>query len=285
MSIDILDYADFDARFARQYYDRNRPCVIRGIRERSPHRIFEWSAEYFEPLLGDTPVPVLSTTTGFLSYERTSNPLPYREFVKRSFHPDPATADGTKYYYKNPTKLLPSGHDDSETIPGLGQYIKKSLLRNLWISGPGLTVGLHFDHAENFNFQLRGRKAFTLYPPGVKPYYPLPMFSQTAHISGVFRNGPRPNLQEFPQFNPSRGVRVELRDGDVIYLPAYWWHQVESLGEQNVNLNFWWLPSLKKQGLNWNQALRGNFQLLLRFAKFGNLQKAPSASEPARKAA
>jgi hypothetical protein len=144
------------------------------------------------------------------------------------------------------------------------------------VSGAGLTVGLHFDAAENFNFQLRGHKAFWLYPPGTSPYYPLPMFSQTAHISGVYRNGPNPDFKLFPKFDASIGVRVDLNDGDVLYLPAYWWHQVQSFAEENVNLNFWWIPSVVKQGMNLNQAMRGHIQLVLRFLKFGNIQRAPA---------
>jgi ribosomal protein L16 Arg81 hydroxylase len=108
------------------------------------------------------------------------------------------------------------------------------------------------------------------------------MFSQTAHISGVYRDGPEPDLALFPRFDPESGVRIELQAGEVLYIPAYWWHQVQSLGEENVNLNFWWFPSLKKQLGNWNQALRGHAQLGLRLLKFGSIQKAPQQTEKAK---
>jgi hypothetical protein len=264
------------SRFHREFYVPNRPVVLRGLGELKPLRIFEWSAEYFREVMGAQRVPVLKTTTGFLSYERDVIEMPFDEFVARSFGgpKDPTL----RYYYKNSVDRLPPGHDDSGEIEPLAPYIARAVMRNLWISGPGLTVGLHFDPAENFNFQLRGEKLFTLYPPGVRAYYPMPMFSQTAHISRVYRGGPSPNLSDFPRFDPKQGIPVELRAGDVLYLPAYWWHQVESRGEENVNLNFWWLPSLRKQLRHPNQALRGHVQVLLRYAKFGNLQKAPPAT-------
>ena len=267
-----LRYEDF-GRFDPDYYLPNRPVVIRGVREAKPLRIYEWSSRYLEQAMGDTTVPVLTTTTGFLSYERSVLPLKFAEFVARSFgsNPDP----GVRYYYKNPTSLLPAGLDDSDAIEELLPYTSKAMMRNLWISGPGLTVGLHFDAAENFNFQLRGHKAFYLWPPGVAPYYPLPMFSQTAHISGVYRDGPNPDLTRFPRFDSEKGIRIDLREGDILYIPAYWWHQVVSLGAENLNLNFWWLPSARKQLLNWNQALRGHVQVGLRWLRYGNLQKAP----------
>jgi hypothetical protein len=273
MSCALL-HADELHRFEAEFLARNRPVVIRGLPERHPAKIFDWSVSYFEEVLGDTEVPVLSTETGFLSYERDVVKLPYREFVARSFG---AKADPKlRYYFKNPTALLPEGHDDSEQLPVLGRYTRRALLRNLWISGGQITVGLHFDAAENFNFQLRGDKTFDLYPPGVRAYYPMPMFSQTAPISRVFREGPGLDPARYPRFDPSKVVRVRLQAGDVIYIPAYWWHQVTSHGEENVNLNFWWLPSVTKQLSNPNQALRGHAQIALRYLKFGNVQKAPA---------
>lgn len=273
MSCAVL-HADELHRFASEFYAPNRPVVIRGLAERHPARIFEWSASYFERVLGDTSVPVLSTDSGFLSYERDVEQLPYREFVARSFGPEASSR--RRYYFKNPTSMLPPGHDDSEQLPVLGPYIRRAVLRNLWISGGQITVGLHFDAAENFNFQLRGDKTFELYPPGVRAYYPMPMFSQTAHISRVFRDGPTPDFARFARFDRSRVMSVHLQAGEVIYIPAYWWHQVTSHGAENVNLNFWWLPSLRKQLANPNQALRGHAQLALRYLKFGNVQKAPA---------
>jgi hypothetical protein len=272
MSCDVLSPSELH-RFRSDYYDSNQPVIIRGLAEQKQHKVFQWSAEYFREVLGEKPVPAIETTTGFLSYERDVANIPYSQFVSRAFGAERDRS--TLLYLKSSTELLPEGHDDASEIEVLGEYVKKAVMRNLWISPGGITVGLHFDHAENFSFQLRGEKIFSLYPPGVRAYYPMPMFSQTAHISRVFREGPTPNLNEFPRFDPQKGIHVELRAGDVLYLPAYWWHQVESLGEENVNLNFWWFAPAWKQVVCWNQALRGYYQLAARFAKLGSLQKAP----------
>jgi hypothetical protein len=274
MSCDVLHFRDI-ARFHDEYYLRNRPVVLRGVREAKPLKIFDWSTEYLARAMADKKVPVLKTRTGFLSYERDVTEMPFSEFVARSFGPPDQRDPELRYYYKNSTDLLPEGLDDSAQIEALAPYLRRSILKNLWISGTALTVGLHFDAAENLNFQLKGKKRFVLYPPGVRAFYPMPMFSQTAHISRVFRDGPTPDLRAFPRFDPKQAVPIEMLEGDIIYLPAYWWHQVHSEGEENVNLNFWWMPSARKQLLNWNQALRGHVQLALRYLKFGNLQKAP----------
>ena len=269
----ILHAGELD-RFHREFYLKNRPVIIRGLREQEPRRIFDWSAALLTERMGDKVVPVISTQTGFLSYEREFVSMRFAEFALRLL--GPPAADGLRYYFKNPTTLLPEGLDDSESIGPLRRYIRAAVARNLWISGSGLTVGMHFDPADNLNFALRGRKSFLLFPPGVRAYYPLPMFSQTAHISRVFRDGPVADLARFPRFDPSKGEQVELQAGELIYIPAYWWHQVESLGPENVNLNCWWLPKLRKQIRHPNQALRGHAQVLLRLLRHGNLQQTPA---------
>jgi hypothetical protein len=273
MTCEILNQTDLPV-FHREYYLRNRPVIIRGLSDRYSARIFQWSAGHLIGEIGDQTVPVMTTRSGFLSYERNFAHMPFRDFAARMFASDPET--GLRYYYKNPTSNLPAGVEDAECITDLAAYISKSVARNLWISSSGLTVGLHFDPADNLNFQLRGSKSFALYPPGVRPYYPLPMLSQTAHISGVFRDGPRLDPERFPRFRPDTVIRVTLQEGDVLYLPAYWWHMVESLGHENVNLNFWWLPRVAKQLANPNQALRGHVQVLLRLVRYGNIQQAPA---------
>jgi hypothetical protein len=284
MSCDVLRFEDV-SQFHRAYYLRNRPVILRGIAEALPLRIFDWSAAYLERVLGNTQVSVYKTRSGFMSYERDVVQMPFSEFARRSFGPLAARDAEYHYYYRNRASTLPAGHNDARRIEALEPYLRRAAIENLWISGSETTVALHFDAAENLNFQLKGRKEFILYPPGVQAYYPESMFSQTAHVSRVYRDGPTPDLRRFPRFDPTLGLHIELCEGDVLYLPAYWWHHVHSCGAENVNLNYWWLPSLRKQLLNWNQAFRGHVQVLLRYLRFGNLNNAPAANEEARHAA
>jgi hypothetical protein len=274
MSCDILRYDEI-SRFHSEYYARNRPVIVRGIREAMPLKIFDWSAEFFVGVLGDTKVPVYKTRSGFLSYERDVVELPFSEFAARAFGPPGKRDPEHRSYYRNRVRTLPAEVDDSHRIEALAPYLRRAVISNLWISGTDTTVALHFDAADNLNFQLKGNKQFVLYPPGVRNYYPESMFSQTAHVSRVYRNGPTPDLKQFPRFDPSSGLHIEVLAGDVLYLPAYWWHQVHSCDAENVNLNFWWMPCLRKQVLNWNQALRGHFQVFARYLRFGDLNHPP----------
>lgn len=270
MSCDVVDANDI-ARFHRDYYLHNKPAIIRGMNRLHPCKVFDWSARTLASQMGDKRVPVVATRSGYLSYERNMIDMAFNDFVERMSGPDAA---GLRYYFKNPTRMLPSDEDATDCLKELEPYLGKAFAKNLWISGSGLTVGLHFDPAENLNFQLKGHKRFTLYPPGIRRFYPLGRFSQTAHISRVFRDGPSPDLRKYPRFDPSRGLDVELKEGDVLYLPTYWWHQVESMGPENLNLNFWWMPKVRKQVKHPDQALRGYAQMGIRLIKFGHVQGA-----------
>ncbi|HKP64418.1 MAG TPA: cupin-like domain-containing protein [Polyangiales bacterium] len=262
--------------FYRNHYATNEPAVLVGVPEHHPLEIFRFSPEYLDRALGGREFPVVSTDTGFLSYERDSVKMSFHDFIEATFQGD---AGWPKYYFKNSTKLLPAHLDDSADISGLAPFFTKSVMKNLWISRGSLTVGLHFDAAENLNIQIRGRKRFMLYPPGVTGYYPCPMFSQTAHISRVFREGPELDRSKYPRFDESKGREVILGEGEILYLPAYWWHQVTSLGDVNINLNTWSIPAITKQVWNWNQALRGHYQVLARLIAFGDLTKAPAQTQ------
>ena len=50
-----------------------------------------------------------------------------------------------------------------------------------------------------------------------------------------------PNLQPtFREIAKASPVEVVLHPGDVLYLPACWWHCVEGSHERNMILNWWY---------------------------------------------
>ena len=59
----------------------------------------------------------------------------------------------------------------------------------------------------------------------------------------------RDGLSEFPRFaraHASARVQTEVRAGEVLYLPAGWFHEVTSTGDGETNrhmaLNYWFHP-------------------------------------------
>jgi hypothetical protein len=115
-----------------------------------------------------------------------------------------------------------------------------------WIScgKPGskdqfLSSQLHWDFMghHNLNYQIRGEKSILLYPPSDSQYlYPMP--ARFWHLSRI---DPRKPADYFhPLLNNTHPILAELKEGDVLLIPARWWHHVTHKGDVNVNVTFWY---------------------------------------------
>lgn len=125
--------------------------------------------------------------------------------------------------------------------------------RNLWISPTGTRTALHFDAVENLNLQIQGSKSFLLFPPRVDNMYCYPLNSQAAYVSSI---DPRDHVNKISDFPYESCIEIVLNAGEMIYLPYGWWHQIDSIGERNMNANYWWFPRFKLATFP-NQTLRG----------------------------
>lgn len=122
----------------------------------------------------------------------------------------------------------------------LFDYRRSLNAANLWISHRGVFTQSHFDELENFNIALAGRKRFVLSPPGFREYYPRSLFRGFGDKSRAF-DFDDVDPRRFPRLAAKLAERRELilEPGQMLYVPLGWWHQVESLDEMNINLNFW----------------------------------------------
>ena len=52
-----------------------------------------------------------------------------------------------------------------------------------------------------------------------------------------------PDLDKFPKFAQARRLECTLRPGDALFMPAFWWHEVQSHPDpkerRNLAVNFW----------------------------------------------
>ena len=103
----------------------------------------------------------------------------------------------------------------------------------------------HFDSYENMLICLCGTKRLWLYPPSDARFlYPAsgdkadasraasPPFQHFGEFSAEMR-------ATFPDVAYACPLEVNLCAGDVLYLPACWWHCVEGSRERNMILNWW----------------------------------------------
>ncbi|KJX94163.1 jmjc domain-containing protein 7 [Zymoseptoria brevis] len=135
---------------------------------------------------------------------------------------------------------------------------------NFWLGNSRSTTSIHKDNYENIYVQIRGQKHFTLLPPiemacvNETPlpfgrYHPDP--ENGAQLEARI-NADDEELRPVPIWDPdkpdvrstrysklSRPLRVTLNEGDMMYLPALWYHKVgQGNGEEGFacSVNYWY---------------------------------------------
>ena len=98
-----------------------------------------------------------------------------------------------------------------------------------WMGGAGARSGWHYDadYGMNVLVHLRGTKNITLAPPSQTPrLYPSPRFDPGATLSLV--DFWAPDEGTYPLYSSIRTQTLTIQPGDVLLIPAGWWHAVES---------------------------------------------------------
>ena len=228
-------------RFNLSYFLPGRPVVIEdGASNWKATR--DWSASYLKRALGTRVITVDSNERGIFSYTASSSTgrvepleLPFDQAI------DHVASDRGRSYYlpqMNVGRTLPELRADLE-IPYLVDPTKRITVANLWLGGDGCRASLHFDKEENFVTQIVGAKDFYLFPPSASPAIYPAVGEKYAHFSHV--NFFEPDLSRFPRFPEAQAVcvRARLEPGNILYLPRFWWHAVDSHGFAAM-VNFWW---------------------------------------------
>lgn len=135
------------------------------------------------------------------------------------------------------------------------------LTHNLLLCGKeGYTTPLHFDEQENIFTQLQGKKRVRLFSPNWwYALYPFPNGHPRDRQSQVtLPSEPGCSILEdesdrfrFPAYESAfkdvgmNELYTDLEAGEVLYIPQYWFHQMEALTD-NVSLSWWFKHTNKK---------------------------------------
>ena len=134
-----------------------------------------------------------------------------------------------------------------DCLPGFAEenrldLVDDNVLPRIWL-GNRITTPTHVDEWNNIGCVVAGRRRFTLFPPEqVANLYigPLDFAPTGAPMSLVSLR--HPDFDRYPKFHAALAAAhaAELGPGDAIFIPALWWHHVESLEPFNVLVNYWW---------------------------------------------
>lgn len=224
-----------------------RPVVVTGAIDGWP-ALHRWTAEYLEATVGDRRIKVQRLDQKNVTrYElHTLEEVCFTDFVEAIRHDPPAR----RYYlvignihvvnnwprrFSKP--VFPELFPDVEILPLVD--VERLLEVNLWMGYSGAVSNLHFDPIDNCLCMIRGRKHLRIYAPDQSGYMHLPSPFGIENPLHSPVDAIRPNFALFPRFQKARYHTCTLEPGDVIYMPAGYWHHVQSEGF-NVAVNLWW---------------------------------------------
>jgi hypothetical protein len=250
----------------------HRPAILGGLMRDQPASQ-AWELSYLRAKLGARPVKVVTHDRPRLYWDPQKGlplrPMPFEAFAREVFE----EASAGYSYLQDDVNSFPDLKDDYRLPPMIAD---KGIVRGkFWLSGPGLITPLHYDPVETLHWVVRGTKRFICYRPGVSRYYPFPYKSDAPFISQV--DPDHPELERFPRFRRARPVEFRVEPGEILYLPAYWWHQVYSEAAVNISVNFVWFASRWKSLRHFGQALRARRHVARALAAARALQRTAEA--------
>lgn len=187
-------------------------------------------------LVGKWPLSALTPAT---LRERFSH-LPVRarvgDYINTAFAPDRAMQDMSMLEYlqlvEAGTHALPPylGNLELRELNSLCHwpgYLGKMGPPRFWIGPAGTVTPLHCDYDDNIFAQIWGSKRIFLSPPHHDEFlYPS---EANAILFGSPFDPEAPDYGKFPLARQASMVEVIVNPGDMLYVPAGWYHQVRAL--------------------------------------------------------
>jgi len=237
--------------FHKGYVQANRPVIVQGVMDHW-RALSGWSWPHLAAFLGEHAGEVIVSANG-LYPDYVSQPSPmtkvamtFAELVERMFpeagaERPPILAPGETYYIYGKSYLFeafPELLEDVAPPACLGSTPVSTT--STWISSEGCVTPLHYDLPNTLLCQVRGAKQVWLFDPS---HYDR-LYLRGARFPG-FDNFERqsqvdihhPDLAAFPEFRNAVALTVTLRQGEALFIPSNWFHEVESL-EPSISVGF-----------------------------------------------
>lgn len=262
--------------FLRDHVAASQPVVLTDLPAEEWPCMTRWSERYLLEVAGEMDVSVNVTPCGLGDYVDAASGLfvkpleermRFRDFwallTRRTQSP---ARDGIPYLSHQNDSLrdqLPVLLKDvpSAVTLGVAAFGNEPEAVNLWIGDERAMSTCHKDHYENLYAVVQGEKTFTLLPPAMVPFLHERQCAPAQFVRRELPNGSstlqalpdaapaepvpwvpvdvaRPNLERFPDFAQATAVQVRVGPGELLYLPAMWYHQVAQQG-LTVAVNYW----------------------------------------------
>ncbi|XP_040582367.1 tRNA wybutosine-synthesizing protein 5 [Lepeophtheirus salmonis] len=232
--------------FHRDYFLKEKPVVIT---ECQPHwHGFAWTIPSLVDKCGDNEVSIRGEThkdsyrvgkaynirkDSFRNYAHellTSHPRSLKSYL--------AVASVAQAF----PQLLPI------TLPIDALLGKLHLGPYLWVAHKGHYEFCHFDPDDNFLIMIQGRKNLRLFKYDLDILYPNPLGSEGKTIQSRI-DLDNPDFKSFPKFREAHCEYTTLHPGEILFIPAFYWHQVSAL-DDGISMNAFYGDKNKNDYVN-----------------------------------
>ena len=236
--------------FAKTIINGGRPVVLKNSTVSTWPALEKWTANYLKKHLTTSAIlESVKCSNNFLTFDPDFHvPLKLNisvPFVIANMSEDDffsclhdKCADGYKghyYFGEVPDELKKDMINDRYLY--LTDKDNKAGKQFIWVSSAGMITHTHFDQDYNFFVQISGLKRFTLWTSVQhESLYVYPRVHPMWHKSRI--NFRKIDPQQFPLFLKSHALQVTVGPGDLLYIPPYTWHYVETL-TPSVSLSTW----------------------------------------------
>ncbi|XP_076458446.1 tRNA wybutosine-synthesizing protein 5-like [Babylonia areolata] len=244
-NLDIYDGVTKDM-FLTEIYPKRRPAILRGVEIGECRE--KWTVDYMAARggCGEVKVHVAGNPQmDFIHKNFLYRSLPFSDFVRRAAeekHTDFFIDEKEVYYLRalgeDPRKDIA---DIRQQFPELAKDIVfpdffepeqffSSVFR---IASRGLQLWTHYDVMDNLLIQVTGKKRVVLFSP--QEAEKLYLEGDKSSVLDI----DQPDLHRFPLFGEALRVEGRLQPGDILFIPALWFHNVVS-EEFGVAVNVFW---------------------------------------------
>ncbi len=217
------------------YYAANRPCVIEGVMDEWP-ALTAWTPDRLRARFGDEEVQIeayvdpAAATSG--NTDRCCWQMRFADFIDLV-----ETGDGVNGHYMTANNAA----TNADALAGLFDDIRwpdflqpdGHPLGNgwLWYGPRGSFTPLHHDLTNNLMAQFRGRKLVKL----VAPFESAHLYNHEHRYSRVDLDAV--DLARFPEMADVTIFEVVIGPGEMLFVPAGWWHTVRAL-DVSITITF-----------------------------------------------
>lgn len=225
-----VPYAELSVeKFQQNYFGKAKPVIITGMAKEWP--CLNWTIDNLMNRVGDNEVLIRGKTN--LEDYKLGKSYVIRRDKFRNYCQDllkeNARARSSYLAVASLHQAFPQLLEDLPMPEYLTENGKLHLGPYMWVALRNHYEFCHYDPDDNFLLMIQGRKQIRLFGLDcLSSMYPNPVGSQGKTIQSQV-NLDHPDMTKYPLFANVNCQHTILYPGEVLFIPAFYWHQVTAL--------------------------------------------------------